>query len=169
MNKLQSPINIIKWIQENKKLLKPPVSNKQLFISPDFIVMVVAGPNDRHDFHYNETSEFFYQLQGEIIVDLQTANGVESIKINEGEMFLVPPKVEHRPKRPNNSIGLVIEQVRQKNNVDALTWYCKNCNNQLYRDSFKLTSIEKDLLPVIKYFNDNQQLKQCNNCGEIHI
>jgi 3-hydroxyanthranilate 3,4-dioxygenase len=28
--------------------------------------MVVAGPNARKDYHYNETEELFYQLEGSI-------------------------------------------------------------------------------------------------------
>lgn len=149
-------------------LLKPPVSNKQLFVSPDFIVMLVAGPNDRQDFHYNETSEFFYQLQGSISLDIQTENGLESILIEEGDMYLLAPKIEHRPNRPNNTIGLVIERVRAKENIDGLSWYCKNCNNQLFHKTFELKSIENDLLPVIDHFNNNLDLKKCSKCGEIH-
>jgi 3-hydroxyanthranilate 3,4-dioxygenase len=33
--------------------------------------MVVAGPNARKDYHYNETEELFYQLEGSIKVVIQ--------------------------------------------------------------------------------------------------
>jgi 3-hydroxyanthranilate 3,4-dioxygenase len=29
---------------------------------------MVAGPNARKDFHYNETEELFYQLEGSITI-----------------------------------------------------------------------------------------------------
>ncbi len=66
------PFNLNKWIEQNRNLLKPPVSNKNLYIeSEDYIVMIVAGPNARKDYHYNETEELFYQLEGNILVMVQ--------------------------------------------------------------------------------------------------
>ena len=69
---IAKPFNLNKWIDENRDLLKPPVGNKNLYTdSGDYIVMVVAGPNARKDYHYNETEELFYQLEGSIKVIVQ--------------------------------------------------------------------------------------------------
>lgn len=55
---IAKPFNLTKWIEENRQLLKPPVGNKNLYVdSGDYIVMIVAGPNARKDYHYNETEE----------------------------------------------------------------------------------------------------------------
>jgi len=52
---MKAPFNLQKWIDENRDLLKPPVSNKNLYLEAgDFIVMIVGGPNARKDYHYNE-------------------------------------------------------------------------------------------------------------------
>jgi 3-hydroxyanthranilate 3,4-dioxygenase len=68
---IQRAFNFKKWIDENRHLLKPPVSNKQVYLgNEDFIVMVVGGPNSRKDYHYNETEEFYYQLEGDVVVKL---------------------------------------------------------------------------------------------------
>ena len=69
---IAKPFNLQKWIRENRELLKPPVGNKNVYInSDDYIVMVVGGPNARKDYHYNETEELFYQVEGEITVFIQ--------------------------------------------------------------------------------------------------
>ena len=50
------PFNLQKWIDENRHELKPPVGNRNLYKDAgDYIVMIVAGPNARKDYHYNET------------------------------------------------------------------------------------------------------------------
>ena len=95
--KITKPFNLQKWIDDNRDLLKPPVGNKNLYVeSEDFIVMIVAGPNARKDYHYNETEELFYQVEGNIIVKTQQNGEMVEIPVKEGEMFLLPPKYPTR-------------------------------------------------------------------------
>ena len=85
------PFNLSEWIANNRHLLKPPVGNKNLYVeSGDYIVMIVAGPNARKDYHYNETEELFYQIEGDIIVKTQQEGKLVEYKIKENEMFLLP-------------------------------------------------------------------------------
>ena len=103
------PINIKKWIDEHRHLLKPPVGNQVVYKgNDDFIVMIVGGPNARKDYHYNEGEELFYQFEGDIVLDIMVDNKPQKIEIKEGDFFLLPPKVPHRPVRPANTVGLVI-------------------------------------------------------------
>mgnify|MGYP001324443984 FL=1 len=89
---IQRPFNLSQWIEENRHLLKPPVGNWQVYReTTDFIVMVVGGPNSRKDFHYNETEELFYQLEGDVVVRIVEDGKIVDIPIREGEMFLLPP------------------------------------------------------------------------------
>ena len=82
---IRKPFNLQKWIDENRHLLKPPVGNKNLYVeSGDFIVMIVAGPNARKDYHYNETEELFYQIEGDIIVKTQQDSKMVEVSIKEG-------------------------------------------------------------------------------------
>ena len=62
---LLAPINFENWIEENRHLLKPPVGNKVVYENGDFMIMVVGGPNSRKDYHVDPVEEFFYQIEGD--------------------------------------------------------------------------------------------------------
>lgn len=161
------PFNLNQWISENKHLLKPPVGNKNIYVeSEDYIVMIVAGPNARKDYHYNETEELFYQLEGSIKIFIQDEGEKKELILNAGDMYLNPAKIPHSPSRSENSIGLVIERKRaQKGYTDGLLWFCDNCNHKLHETYFELNNIEKDFLPHFKHFYNSEDLRTCKNCG----
>lgn len=161
------PFNFKKWIDENRHLLKPPVNNKVVFKDAEFIVMVVGGPNSRKDFHYNESEEFFYQLEGDITVKIQENDKCVEVPIKEGEIFLLPPTVPHNPIRPANTIGLVIERKRREGEKDGLLWFCENCNNKLFEEYFTLTDITSQFQAVFKKFYSDEQLRTCKRCGQV--
>ena len=168
MEKIKAPFNLNQWIKNNKHLLKPPVGNKNLYVdSGDFIVMIVGGPNARKDYHYNETEELFYQIEGDIIVKTQQNGKMIEVSIKEGEMFLLPSKIPHSPIRPEGSVGLVIERKRKKEDKDGLMWFSEKENALLYEEYFHLTNIEKDFLPVFKRFYQSEKLRTCPVSGEI--
>jgi len=164
---VQKPFNLQKWIAENRDLLKPPVGNKNLYKQAgDFIVMIVGGPNARKDYHYNESEEWFFQVEGDINVRIQEEGKAVDIPIKEGEMFLLPAKIPHSPMRSEGSVGLVIEKVRKgTNDKDGLLWFCDNCNHKLHDTYFPLTNIEKDFIPRFKEFYASKELRTCNECG----
>lgn len=159
--------NLTKWVEDNKHLLKPPVGNKEMFPNGDFMVMVIGGPNERVDYHYNEGPEFFYQIQGDITVKIVNEGKFEDIEIKEGEVFLLPPKVPHSPQRPADTIGLVIEEKRKDYQTDGFQWYCPNCGNKLHDEYFKLVNVETQLPEVFRRFNSNTDFHTCSNCGTV--
>jgi 3-hydroxyanthranilate 3,4-dioxygenase len=164
---IQKPFNLTKWISENRHLLKPPVGNKNLYHKAgDFIVMIVGGPNARKDYHYNQSEEWFFQIEGNINVRIQEDGKAVDIPINEGEMFLLPAKIPHSPMRSEGSVGLVIEKVRKgTNDKDGLLWFCDQCNHKLHETYFSLTNIEKDFLPRFKEFYKSKSLRTCSKCA----
>ena len=98
------PINFKNWIDENRHLLKPPVGNKVVYENTEFIIMVVGGPNTRKDYHIDEGEEFFYQLEGDMVLRIMQDGKPMDINIKEGEIFLLPPKVPHSPQRFENTV-----------------------------------------------------------------
>lgn len=163
------PFNLNKWVQENRHLLKPPVGNKNLYKDAgDYIVMIVAGPNARKDYHYNETEELFYQLEGQIEIHVQEDRQKKTMKLGPGDMYLHPAKVPHSPERFEDSIGLVIERKRDHlQTKDGLLWFCDTCNHKLYETYFTLHDIEKDFLSHFSYFYGSKELRTCENCGNV--
>ena len=129
--------------------------------------MIVGGPNARKDYHYNETEELFYQVEGDIVVKIQLDGKMVKVPIKEGEMFLLPPKIPHSPIRAEKSIGLVIEKKRKKQELDGLEWYCEKCNTPLYKTTFTLKNIEDDFLPRFKKFYGSEETRTCKSCGYI--
>jgi len=166
-NMIVPPINFKEWIDNNRELLKPPVCNKVVYEDTEFIIMVVGGPNTRKDYHIDEGEEFFYQIEGNMTLKIIENNKSKDIEINEGEIFLLPPKVPHSPQRFKNTVGLVIERKRREGELDAFQWYCDSCSNLLYEKFFQLTDIVKQLPPIFDSFWNDMELRTCSKCGEI--
>ena len=159
------PINIKNWIEENRHLLKPPVGNKVVYEDTEFIIMVVGGPNTRKDYHIDEGEEFFYQLEGGMILRIIENGKPKEINIDEGEIFLLPPKIPHSPQRFENTVGLVVERKRREDELDAFQWYCDKCHVLLYEKYLPLTNIVTQLPPIFEDFWNNDDARTCKNCN----
>jgi 3-hydroxyanthranilate 3,4-dioxygenase len=161
-------LNFKKWIDENRHLLKPPVGN-QVVYQPmqDFIVMVVGGPNARKDYHYNETEEFFYQFEGDVVIKIVEDGKHVDVPIKEGEIFLLPAKTPHSPQRGSNTVGLVMEVQRREGMKDGFLWYCENCQNLLHEDYLVVTDLVSQLPVVMGKFYDSEDLRTCKKCGTV--
>ena len=159
--------NFKQWIDDHRDVLKPPVGNKLVFPDAEFIVMVVGGPNARKDYHVDEGEEFFYQLEGEMLLKTMQDGQPHDIPIREGEIFLLPPRVPHSPQRFANSVGLVIERKRRPDEEDGLQWYCESCHRLLYEEYFHLTDIETQFPPVFDRFFGSESHRTCGSCGEV--
>ncbi|TSA51011.1 MAG: 3-hydroxyanthranilate 3,4-dioxygenase [Sphingobacteriales bacterium] len=164
---MKRAFNFKKWIDDNRHLLKPPVGNKVVYKDADFIIMVVGGPNSRKDYHFNEGEEFYYQLEGNIVVGIQEDGKAVDIPINEGEIFMLSPRTPHQPRRGPNTIGLVIEHKKHNHEKDGLNWFCEKCNNKLYEEYFELKDIEKDFGAIFDKFYGSIDLRTCKNCGHL--
>ena len=162
-----SPYNLKAWVEENREQLKPPVGNKMVWQDSEFLVMVVGGPNRRKDFHIEEGEEFFYQIEGDIVVRIMEDGQPKDIPVREGEIFLLPPHVPHSPQRPENTVGMVIERTRKEGELDHLRWYCESCREVLHDTAFQLEDLGTQLKPIIENFYADESLRTCKHCGAV--
>jgi 3-hydroxyanthranilate 3,4-dioxygenase len=159
--------NFQSWIDQNRHLLKPPVGNKRVFSDGDFIIMVVGGPNSRKDFHVDPGQEFFYQLEGDMVLKTRQDGKIVDVPIRQGEIFLLPPNMPHSPRRVANTVGLVIERQRRPGERDGFQYYCENCGHLLFEHFLELTDIETQLAPVFDQFFASRELRTCSQCGTV--
>ena len=152
-----SLIDLNDYISKNRSTLKPPVANKLMFDCNSLKIMIVGGPNQRDDYHIEKGEELFIQLQGHMDLDIMDNNKFKRIRISKGEMFVLPPCIPHSPQRYANSIGLVFERVRYKNENDALRWYVPDTNNILYQEVFSCTDLGTQLKPVIERYQQSSE------------
>ena len=166
---IRDAFNFNKWLEEHRHELVPPVGNKNLYHeSDDYIVMVVAGPNARKDYHYNETEEWFFQLEGHITVRIQEDGKPREVLLGPGDMFLCPAKTPHSPVREAGSVGVVLERKRAgRGFTDGLMWFCESCNHSLHAAYFELNNIEQDFLPHFREFYGSETLRTCGECGHV--
>ena len=178
MPTIAQPFNLMNWIDEHPEAFTPPVMNNQFYKeADDVIVFVSKGPNTRNDYHVNPTEELFYQLKGDIVVRIRPSvhEGGEDkprdVVIREGEMWLCPRWVPHRPQRPDDTIGLIVEFPRVidgKAHDDGLRWYCPECDTLVHEASFRLKHIDKDLHEVMdNFWNGPEAGRTCSNCGYV--
>ena len=129
---------------------------------------VVGGPNQRTDYHDDPLEEFFFQLEGDMVLRLMDNGRPRDLPIRQGDIFLLPPHVRHSPQRPAESVGLVIEHRRPVGVRDAFEWYCLACNTRVHRVEVQLQSIVRDLPPLFAQFHDRVELRKCPACGAVH-
>lgn len=164
-----SAFNFKAWIDDHRHLLKPPVGNRMVYEDADLMVTVVGGPNKRTDYHDDPVEEFFYQLEGDMVLKLFDQGEFYDVPIREGDVFLLPPHVRHSPQRPQEgSVGLVIEPKRPEGALDAIEWYCFSCGTLVHRAELRLTSIVEDLPPVYEAFYGSTQARTCDACATVH-
>jgi 3-hydroxyanthranilate 3,4-dioxygenase len=162
--------NFGEWTAEHEHLLKPPVNNKQMWErTGDFIVQVVGGPNQRTDFHVDPYEELFYQIKGNMHVDIVTPDGPKRIDVREGDIWLLPGDIPHSPQRPEaGSIGIVVERVREEGTLEKFQWYCLSCDALVHEIELQVRDIVTDLPPVFEAFYADEAARTCTECGTTH-
>jgi 3-hydroxyanthranilate 3,4-dioxygenase len=164
---LTPPFSLIEWIRAHRAELEPPVGNKLLFRDAGLIVMAVGGPNSRKDFHHDPHEEFFYQLEGDLLLKTVQDGRFVDVPVRAGEVFLLPPQIPHSPRRPSGSVGLVVERRREPHELDGFSWYCEHCGHLLYLERIAVSDIERQLPPIFERFYSSLHHRTCTACGTV--
>ena len=155
MQDLNHSFNLDAHIEKIKDDLKPPVGNKCIF-NEKMTFMVVGGPNQREEYHIECGEELFFQLKGGMDLWIVEKGTKRLIRIEEGEMFLLPPRVPHNPRRYPDTVGLVWERVRGPEETDGMRWYVDATGpvnmDILYEEYFHCINLGTQLKPIIQGF-----------------
>jgi 3-hydroxyanthranilate 3,4-dioxygenase len=164
---MSAPFNLFRWIEQNRALLAPPVGNKLLYEDSSFIIMAVGGPNARKDFHHDPDEEFFFQIEGDIVLKTIQAGAMIDVPIRAGEVFLLPAEIPHSPQRPAGTVGIVVERRRRPEELDGFSWYCERCGNRLYLERIAVGDIGTELPGIFARFYASTALRTCSACGAV--
>jgi 3-hydroxyanthranilate 3,4-dioxygenase len=137
---VQTPINLENWIEENKDLFKPPVSNRYLYDGRDFFVM-------------------------DIKVRIREGDKIVDHLVREGETFFIPPNVPHAPVRPPDTIGVVVERRRPPGEHEHVIFYCDNCGAVVEDIDFDCGDIVEHFSRAMKDFWADDSRRTCKKCG----
>jgi 3-hydroxyanthranilate 3,4-dioxygenase len=153
-------INFTDYAEKMKDVLKPPVSNALIFDGLQLKVMFVKGPNQRSDYHLNLGEELFYQYRGDINVHIKDSerNIDEKVHIQEGSMFLLSGALPHSPQRYDDTLGIVIERARNRDDIDGLRWYTET-GAVWYEKYFHCTDLGTQIKEAIEEFLRSSQYK----------
>ena len=119
----------------------------------------------RDSYHVDPVEEFFYQLEGNMLLKIMDEGQPVDVPIKEGEIFLLPKNVPHSPQRYENTVGLVVEYQREEGALDAFQWYCDECNEMLHEVTLDLENIVTQLPPLFDAYWDNMDARTCESCG----
>src|SRR6185295_17271464 len=146
-----STTHLKQWVNENQHLFNPPFRTNKLLVShKDFIVMMLRGPNTRLDFHIDPGDE-----------------GRQTVKINQGEIFVCPGGVPHSPRRFETTWGLVIERKRRPEEQEEFVWFCEQCDALVLSRVVNQGNIPAQVTAVYTEFNNDPRLRTCNSCGYV--
>lgn len=168
MSRLGPSFNLNMWINDHRDELKPPVGNKVIWKDSQMMVMVIGGPNHRNDYHITPSPEFFHQLQGDMLLKLIDDDGTRlDVPLREGDVYMIPPYVPHRPVRKANTMGLVVEYERPEGETDHFVWFCDQCDEKIHDIEFYLTQLDEDIKPRFEEFYASEDLRTCKKCGTV--
>jgi mannose-6-phosphate isomerase-like protein (cupin superfamily) len=105
MNILYKPLQLID-IQSLVDQCTDQWYNQTLCQVNDSVVRLGILHGEYHWHKHDKEDEFFFTLDGKLIIDLE---GSESVELNQHQGYLVPKGVVHKTRAPEKTVVLMIE------------------------------------------------------------
>ncbi len=158
-----------KWIDDNRHLLKPPSATSRCSATASSSSWWVGGPNSRKDFHVDPGEEFFYQLEGDMLLEDSAGRGkwwtCPSARAKSCSCRQTCP---YSPRRFANTVGLVGRAPgRRPGEQDGFQWYCERCGSPPLRGVGAHQRYRKQLPPIFERFFNSIERRTCRNCGTV--
>ena len=137
--------------------------------------MFVGGPNSRLDYHVEVAEEFFFQLRGDMCLEVVEQGRPRPLRIAQGHCFMLPPRIPHSPQRLANTLGFVMERKRTGEEMDCMRWYVRDQGVQgalveppqvLWEEWVAMRSLASDMPPVMRKFAESQAAQEGVPAGE---
>ncbi|MEO1060870.1 MAG: cupin domain-containing protein [Actinomycetota bacterium] len=94
------PVNLTRALASFDEVYSPRI----VATMNDYDVRIAKTLGD-HVWHvHDDTDEFFLVLDGRFDIALRDGDGERTVVLHEGDTFVVPRGVEHRPSSPGGSI-----------------------------------------------------------------
>jgi len=81
-----------------------PWYNQTLCEVNDSVVRLGVVQGEYH-WHHHESDEFFHVIDGKLLIDLEG----RTLELSRGQGVVIPKAVEHRPRAPQKTIVLMVE------------------------------------------------------------
>lgn len=156
--------NLQQWIDENRGNWG---QRRVIWQDSDFIAFVTRGPNKRKDYHINPGDEIFYQLEGELNLHYLQDDKHDVAVLRAGDLFLLPAKVPHSPRRQDGSWTFVIERRRSPEETDRFIWPCEKCGNNLYEAKVRFDDPGGAVNEATNALKSDSSLATCKKCGQV--
>lgn len=163
----EQTISFNEWFE--KANFNEAVGNQIFTTNEQAFAMVIQGPKPekmRIDYHINNQQELFYQIEGDMILKTIRNGEIVDVNIKEGMLYLLPSKMPHSPRRPEGTLGQVVEHTRSDEECDGLKWYCK-CGNLLHEVDVVMKDIVSQLGDLLRSVRSDTQKMTCKKCNYI--
>ena len=94
-------------------------------------------------------------------------NKHEVAHIKAGELFLLPAKVPHSPRRGDGSWTFVVERKRRPDEQDLFVWFCEGCGGKLYETAVRFDDPTDAVKLATDRIRADEKLRTCTHCGQV--